>query len=89
MTGKSIEKRLANLWARSSDTELIKSLRTLDSGPRNPETNWARSQVIKELERRYPAASDAVDTAFDHAADDEYVDYVAVLLSAISEASHG
>lgn len=45
--------------------------------------NMVRSWTIEALELRYPAASQAVEAAFDNAADDEEVDYVAVLLAAI------
>jgi hypothetical protein len=83
MTSKSIQDRLAKTFSGASTSTLVEVVRTLESGPRNPETNWARTQTIEELERRFPAASDAVVEAFDRAADDEHVDYVAVLLAAI------
>lgn len=52
----------------------------------NPELRQARAWMIQELERRFPAASDAVQAAFDAAelaGGDDEVDYVAVLLANI------
>ncbi|MCW6008695.1 hypothetical protein K1W54_29735 [Micromonospora sp. CPCC 205371] len=89
MTAGTVEQRLTSLFARSTTAALVDSLRTLDATPPSPERNWARAKTIEELERRYPAAAQAVEDAF-YAAEfqiengvDVPVDYVAVLIAAI------
>jgi hypothetical protein len=78
----SNEQRLTELFARVSTQELVASLRTLDAQPPSPERNWSRAKTIEELERRFPAAAAIVGAAFD-ADNDDPIDYVALLLSAI------
>jgi hypothetical protein len=58
--------------------------------PRSREINWSRAKTIEELERRFPAAAQAVVDAFDETERQidaginvPDVDYVAVLLAAI------
>ncbi len=83
--------KLTALFARSSTRTLVESLRTLDATPRTPDHSWARAKPIAELDRRYPAASTAVEAAFEaaelrtEAGEDVEVDYVAVLIAAIPE----
>lgn len=85
----TVEQRLANLFARTSDAALVTSLRTLDAMPPSREIRWSRAKTIEELERRFPAAAQAVEDAFyaaekqSEAGNDVEVDYVAVLLAAI------
>lgn len=76
--------KLANLFSRAATTELVKALRDLDTQPSTQERNWARARIITELERRHPAASEAVGKAFDEAGDNP-VDYVAVLTAAVTK----
>lgn len=45
--------------------------------------NLVRSWTINALEERYPAAADEVGAAFDAAAEDEFPDYDALLISAV------
>lgn len=80
------------LTARQSTPALVVSLRMVEAklNTLTPAADDAqalrltRSWIITELEARFPAASDAVEAAFD-AADEtgEDVDYVAVLLANI------
>lgn len=85
--------RRAALFARTTTDTLITSLRTIvaqqNTDP-SRELNKTRSWIIDELERRYPAADAAVQTAFDQADATQQetgevveVDYVAVLIDAI------
>lgn len=90
-TKANIADRLTNLFARTTTPALVLSLRTLDATVTTPERRWARAKTIEELERRYPAASAAVEAAFDaaetriEAGEDVQVDYAAVLIAAIAE----
>lgn len=90
MASADIEARKQALFARATDQVLATSLRTLDAIV-NPsgEERMVRAWTIEELERRHPAASAAVEKAFEEtdaafvAGNDADVDYVAVLLAAI------
>lgn len=81
--------RRAALLARSSDRVLVDALRALGARRRlTADQRTARTWLIEELERRHPAASAAVEAAFDAAEttdppDD--VDYVAVLTANIPD----
>lgn len=90
MTSPTVKARLTAVWARTSDDALIGALRGLDASPSGREVDWARTQAIQELERRYPVAAEAVGAAFDAAelAGTE-VNYVAVLLDAVAAAGPG
>jgi hypothetical protein len=69
--------RLAAIMAKTSTTELIKSLRAiekLDSGATTEETRLMRSWIIDELLTRHPSAAAAVTAAFDVDVDAPYVD---------------
>lgn len=87
----TLQERLTALFSHSSTPTLVTSLRTLDAQPPSRERNWARAKTIEELERRFPAASRAVEDAFDETEQRivagepgvAEVDYVAVLLAAI------
>lgn len=78
--------RLNRLFAHANTVTLAEALLELD-GKENPtrDDNWARTQIIKELERRHPAAADAVGAAYDAAGDDGKVDYVRVLVDALND----
>lgn len=79
------------LFARTTSATLVTAVKTLDellkSGKASQEHIMSRAWTIDELEERFPAASDAVQAAFEAAetAPGEYVevDYVAVLLANI------
>lgn len=83
--------RRKELFARTTSATLAESLLMLKalmvSGEATPEHHMARAWTIDELEERFPAASLAVQNAFEAAetAPGEYVevDYVAVLLANI------
>jgi hypothetical protein len=82
--------KLAALFAKSSTPTLVTSLLALDAMPAAPEHSWARAKTIEELERRFPAAAEAVEAVFEEAEnriiageDVPDVDYVAVLIAAI------
>jgi hypothetical protein len=71
--------------------QLVKALIMVDAAPSSPENSTVRHWLIAEVERRFPAASDAVEAAF-YASElrEEQtgipappVDYVAVLLANI------
>ncbi len=87
----STAQKLTALFAKSSTPTLVTSLLTLDAMPAAPEHSWARAKTIEELERRFPAASQSVEDAFEKAEariiageeDVPEVDYVAVLVAAI------
>jgi hypothetical protein len=75
--------------------QLVEALVTIDEAPSSPENSTIRHWMIDEVERRYPAASDAVQAAF-HASEMEEeltgeqgpaVDYVAVLVANIPPAN--
>lgn len=89
MTAGTVEQRLTSLFARSTTATLVDSLCTLDAMPRSKEINWSRAKTIEELERRFPAAAQAVEDAFYaaevqiEAGNDVEVDYVATLIAAI------
>jgi hypothetical protein len=92
-TDKTPAERLAALFARTTTDTLITSLRALTALGQDAsgEERWARAKTIEELERRYPAAGEAVGAAY-LAAEIEMqrdgkvveVDYVEVLLDAIA-----
>lgn len=83
--------RAAALLARTPTATLVTSLRMLAATPHpDAEHRMVHAWTIEELERRYPAASAAVEAAFDAdevklaaGIDTPGVDYVAVLLAAI------
>jgi hypothetical protein len=85
---KPIEKMQA-LLAKTPTRVLVESLPLLEAQERSPERNLVRGMTIEELERRYPQAAAAVESAYD-AAEEQFeageggeVDYVAVLVAAI------
>ncbi len=89
MTAATVQQRLTDLFAKTSTTALIDSLLILKAGEMTAETRWAHAQTINELERRHPAAGEAVEAAYD-AAEAEIeagrpgeVDYVTVLVAAV------
>lgn len=71
--------------------QLVEALVTVDAAPSSPETSTVRRWLITEVERRFPAASDAVEAAFLFSELEEErtgqpaptVDYVAVLVANI------
>ncbi len=75
-------RRPAALMSRACTTTLVTSLRVL-STPRDQEETLARAWAIEELERRFPAAADAVAATFEAELAGDDVDYVAVLLKHI------
>jgi hypothetical protein len=83
--------RRTALMARTPTTTLVDALRALEAtDARTPEERLVRSWTIDELERRHPAASAAVEAAYEAAEATEAktgqaveVDYVAVLLAVI------
>lgn len=82
-----IEQRRKALFARTPDRTLVDSLRTLAATPPaevTAETRLVHAWTIDEIERRFPAAAEAVGAAFEAAeATGADVDYVAVLLANI------
>jgi hypothetical protein len=86
--------RQARLFARAATPAMVEALRTLEAkrttGRLDQHELMSRAWTIDELERRFPAASDAVEAAMLEAetaymAGGEYteVDYVGVLLAHI------
>lgn len=82
--------RLAAVLARTGTPALVTALVALEAQPSSVERNMARAWTIDELERRFPAASAAVQDAFEtaeraEAAGGAYVevDYVTVLIANI------
>jgi hypothetical protein len=86
--------RLTALFAKAATPALVEALRTLEAkrttGRLDQFELMSRAWTIDELERRFPAASDAVEAAMLEAettymAGGEYteVDYVGVLLAHI------
>lgn len=70
--------------------QLVTVLTMIDAKPSSPENSLIRHWLIDEVERRFPAASDAVGAAFEAADAQEQatgktvaVDYVAVLIANI------
>lgn len=83
---------LAALCDRASTAELCNALRAVAALDRMPEAPRMQAWLIGELERRHPAASEAVQQAFEQAEHAEQagaepvdVDYVAVLVTAIEQ----
>lgn len=77
------------LTAAQSTDNLVLSLRVLDTAS-TPEERMVRAWIIDELEKRYPAASAAVQAAFEAdealliaGVDTPGVDYTDVLVTAI------
>jgi hypothetical protein len=75
--------------------QLVEALVTVDAAPSSPENSTVRHWLIAEVERRFPAASDAVEAAFLASELEEErtgepapaVDYVAVLVANIPASS--
>ena len=93
MTATPQERRRA-LLAKSATPALVDALQTLElklqPGRADEFERMTRAWIIDELERRFPAASDAVNDAFEKSETDfmaggEYVevDYVGVLVANI------
>ncbi len=87
----TVENRRRALFARTTTATLIQSVKILEAllvtGKASREEIMVRAWTIDELEQRHPAASLAVQEAFEAAetAPGEYVevDYVAVLIANI------
>lgn len=76
--------RLAAMFAKASTRTLAQSLRMVDAKKSlTRDERQAKTWIIQELERRYPAADAAVGAAFEAAAPEAELDYVALLLDAI------
>jgi hypothetical protein len=94
MDAKQLE-QLAAMIAQTTTPTLIESLRKLEHSVTTsptPELRLSRAWTIEELERRFPAASEAVSQAFldderrvETGAERTEVNYVAVLLSNIEQ----
>lgn len=86
--------KLADIFAKGTDSVLIESLLTIETQPRTQERALVRAWLIEELEHRHPAASDAVERAFEDSVNavtdgqpEPEVDYVAVLVAAVLAAT--